>query len=151
VCVRSASTDLCGGCRVTGIPTATQVIEPTRGRRNRLPHNKAKVCGISLKAPRGLNARLTRLLSLIRRASGGAPCGPAPRVSREPNQQSTWRGYYRLAGNRRPIFPEMLPAAVARAGRERAQARQTGSAGAHAQGGREQPAVWRQKLTFSAN
>src|ERR1035437_3426019 len=24
VCVRSASTDLCGGCRVTGIPTATQ-------------------------------------------------------------------------------------------------------------------------------
>jgi len=23
VCVRSASTDLCGGCRVTGIPTAT--------------------------------------------------------------------------------------------------------------------------------
>jgi len=25
VCVRSASTDLCGGCRETGIPTATRM------------------------------------------------------------------------------------------------------------------------------
>ena len=25
VCVKSARTDLCGGCRVTGIPTATRV------------------------------------------------------------------------------------------------------------------------------
>jgi hypothetical protein len=28
VCVRSASTGLCGGCRVTGIPTATRVPTP---------------------------------------------------------------------------------------------------------------------------
>src|ERR1035437_3080265 len=32
VCVTSASTDLCGGCRVTGIPTATHQIIATRVR-----------------------------------------------------------------------------------------------------------------------
>jgi len=44
-----------GQCRIVFMsvpcgagPLACQVIGPTRGRRNRLPHKKAKVCGIGL-------------------------------------------------------------------------------------------------------
>ena len=42
MCVRSARTDLCGGCRVTGIPTATPDKESRQiytGQANCLPHH----------------------------------------------------------------------------------------------------------------
>jgi len=69
---------------------------------------------------------------------------------RERCQERGWEELGRQAGREPPTDPpaggldsptysEMLPAAVARAGRERAQARQTGSARADAQGGPEQP------------
>jgi hypothetical protein len=41
VCVRSASTNLCGGCWVTGIPTATR--RPSSGRRRARPGNSSGV------------------------------------------------------------------------------------------------------------
>ncbi|HTS70073.1 MAG TPA: hypothetical protein VMO17_13915 [Terriglobia bacterium] len=40
MCVRSASTDLCGGCRVTSIPTAT----PTKNGAGEKLNGRSKVC-----------------------------------------------------------------------------------------------------------
>ena len=39
VCVSSASTGLCGGCRVTGIPTATRSAYPHSGDRDISPNH----------------------------------------------------------------------------------------------------------------